>query len=347
MTFPWQVLERDPVYTYEVAYEQGNVIILRLIPNRSGMVLEDTVDLESSLAEARKALRRHPSRLDLRSSIAFQLLMLNRSDEAAEMVRGTLAQKVDAPALRNLLGWCLIGGGRYDEASVQFRQGALSAAPKLLGELRLGLSIAEKRLNTPKQKATAENLCNQALQRIGQSRFDLAWKLAEEATALDPDNVQTVALRGRLLMLFGRNDDAEPILEQATKGGDGESADRLLRLRWSRALLTDGPTEFEIGTTRYAVDTNDVDTFIELSRMEWEAGLPGRALAVLEKASTRFETSAALWIELAEVQLFYVLLDEAEVSLDRLNTLPAYIDQKRDRAARDTLADLRRVPDLD
>jgi tetratricopeptide (TPR) repeat protein len=295
--FPMDILRSDPAYTFDVVWQGGDVAVLEIAPNRTGAVVPPAPPDPALLAACDAAAKQAPDRVDLQERCAELLAEAGKRDEAIEHLRAILAKGNADVRVQVALGQLLIESRRDAEAAAAFKAAAAMPEAELLEQtIARGLAKASELAAAKSIDKTvrARTAVARARDRMDDLRWNEARALIEEAIVFAPYDPVVVAAAGDIALRRQDYDGAIGLYAQAGREGDAASAAK------AQALTTSLATES-------ALDRAEPDAIVAAARFWAESGTPGRALALLERASARFPSSPAIADPLAALRHLYGL----------------------------------------
>jgi tetratricopeptide (TPR) repeat protein len=168
--------ERAIPHLQGAARKNPSTFILQL---ELGRALSLSGQMESSRFELEKAVRLDPLDLEGLNLLAAVLIQLGRFDEASRIL-DPLAQKEDAgPETFFLLGQCLVGLGREDEALERFRETV--AIDSLFHEAFFeGAMLLKKRGDIPNALPLMSRACTISPDEVSYNLELVEWVLAQD-----------------------------------------------------------------------------------------------------------------------------------------------------------------------
>ena len=289
---PFHLTQGSPVYRFEPVYDDRDVLILRVQPNRDGAILRVDPLLEQRVSSCEQSVRRHPVRVDLRRRLAELQHEAGRSDDALRTLDGS--QNADSLLSR---GRILLELDRSEEALRAFERAA--AAPgheSLSGAIQRGADRA-RRQSAMRSRPPAERLryqLDRARSLTESLLFHSAWRALERAEQLAPNHPEVAFYRAVLSERTGSFEAAERLYAAVARSGVSAAAERQARLRQERMLLSG---EAQASAT----------TWVGLAVARANDGMTGRALLLLEGAVAKHPGSTEAQARLTELRKFYNL----------------------------------------
>jgi tetratricopeptide (TPR) repeat protein len=266
-------------------------------------------DADSDLAACRQALDLDPGRVDLVRRCAELLHEAGRDVDAVSLLRGEIERRRPDARIHATLGSILLEMDRAEEALEAFRRASGLPGAETLPETiergirRAGEAIHEAREPSPQRRAG--RLVEEARRRMEVLDFRGAWKLVQKAESLAPSDASVLFTAGELHDRLGLAPQAEALFERAAPAGHPRAGERLALLRLAR--------EVEEGRVVAGAGVH-----ARLAALWAREGLPGRALAVLERAAVRFPDAPEILAPLADLYIFYGFPEKSESLYRRL-----------------------------
>ncbi len=292
---PSHLLQGSPVYRFEPVWEEGDVLLLEVQPNRFGRMAPANGEIPALVEGCAAALARMPERQDLRRRNAQLLLErgkggLDRGDEADfEQAMQLLEPLASAEA------WITRGQihrerGDHQQAVDAFEQAALAE-----GAAELEATIERNRsraANAARQgAASADGVIPEDPRRTAAFLQALQFRSA----GISLRRLQNRAPDTLLAEYYERTGQfalAEEAYSRLVDSGDPGASSALQALRQERLLLA-GSAEAP------------VQVWIALATRRAGRGFTGRALLLLEQAAERHPASAEIRQRLGEIRGFY------------------------------------------
>lgn len=198
--------------------------------NALGMALAAQDRNEEAIVRFRETIRVDPFFAAPFFNMGVALQHIGKMAEAERMMRAAIARCPDFEAALSAYGQILLLDERH-EAALPFLERALKFNPKspeaLLvvgqvmnqlreGEAAVGILRDAVRHAVPTTRVAALVALSHAVGRYGSAKESL--ELADEALAIEPDNVPALGRKAMSLQLLGRFDEARPIFLQAMEG---------------------------------------------------------------------------------------------------------------------------------
>lgn len=333
--FPWHLLDQDLVYRITPVYDKQGVMVLKLEPNRSGIIRHEYWNAGDSLTIARNAIEKFPHRLSFQVALTQQLFEAREYAELIEYVESLQEQKIEDVRLTNLLAWSYIKTKRYQKAIREFERAFTMPDQKMLRrDLIRGINLADELLekqykSTGKQQSDrqAENNDSKlAATYLRLSHIKRAEQILVEAIQKNPPYQENQAelhtLLAKVYFAEDRKTDALQQLKLAIKSG-GTDASTLLQM-----LETEEKVENLLKILKKKNDDKTkqqleslLPEILILAHSYEEYGVPGKALYLMERANALFPNDPQLLKLLLKYQQFYSLIPEAEQTLLQLQKL--------------------------
>ena len=294
--FPMDLLRSDPTYSYERVFEGRDVAVLEVRPNLTGLV-QPPEDLGPTRDRCEAAAAREPHRVDIAVRCAELDADSGRPERGAKRLRDIVDRGEADVRIEVALGRILLDAGKDEEAAAAFAEAARLPEAELLEQ------TIERGRRAAEQRAAARSLDKHVRARLAAARArdfmdELRWGDAyreiDEALVFDPADPEVLATAGDFMLHVGRNEDAANLYGSA--GGRGDSVARAKGEALRAALAAESWTE-----------APDPRSYGRAARFFAGEGMPGRALALLRKASERFPADAEISRLLADVSRFYGL----------------------------------------
>lgn len=305
--FGWQQLASDPSITLNVVYREQDVAILEVTPNRTGEISQTAYSewLDEQLRLVADARRRMPDRDDLAIRHASLLREAGSDEKAIQILRELFDKGIITVRVCSELGWLLYDASDFAEAA-RFLDLArtLPNAESIAGILSDGAAKARQRLNEPGRDVSDQSIDRQ-LRRVkslmNSLKFAAAAREADSMIASHPDELEAMFVRGKVHHRLGEVQQAEQCYERALKLGFKDAQEWLLLIRLNEAVLLEGASTIKVGETVETVDPTVPAVHLRLASAFKEHGWPGRALATLEYANTRFPDQPEIQLALADL----------------------------------------------
>tara|TARA_R110002111_G_scaffold248400_1_gene312024 strand:- start:33471 stop:36050 length:2580 start_codon:yes stop_codon:yes gene_type:complete len=352
IAFPWYLLDNDLIYRLNPVYEKSGVMIVEIQPNYEGTIRHQYYREEESMEIARKVLQRFPHRLSAQIAYIGQLLEQNKNDEVISFIQEQ--DEVNDVQIVNLLGWAYVGKRQYQQALEQFVRALHMPGNKpIRNSILQGASISQKKLEQEKEPGESDPSENpQAYLRLAQEYWKLAsfknvhqfaQKVFDSDKASQAELAQAHVLLARLHLINGRTSQAveELKLVQDTENQEAQSLREMIQLETSleTLLLNRNKTDEK---TRQPLDQQQQASILKLVSLYKAEGVPGKALKLLMQAHASAPENDPILKSLAESQLFYNQVPEAEANYLRLQkTTP---DDPEIQAALEKIEELKKTP---
>jgi hypothetical protein len=292
--FPFELLAGDPAYTYKRVFESGDVAVLEVGPNLSGVVVPASPPGDL-LTRCREAAAREPGRVDLAVRCAELTAAGGERDEAIASLRAIAGRGEADVRIWVALGQLLLDARRDDEALAAFRTAAELPEADLLEQT---IQRGERSAGESAQARSVDKLVRgrlagaRARALMEQLRWGEAYAAVDEAMTFAPDDPVVLVTAGDFMLAAGRNDDAVALYGAAGGRGDARATGQAASLREAIEVEADPGSHDAAASVRAAsVFAGD--------------GMPGRALALLRKAAPLFPADPALASHLAELERFF------------------------------------------
>ena len=335
--FPQHLLNDDLVYRLTPVYDEQGVVIIKIEPNYEGTIREDYWQENAGLNRARTILEKFPQRLSAQVSYLKQLLEAEQYKEGIDFVKqlGTM-QDVH---LTNYLGWAYVGDRQFQQALTEFTKASqMPGHIALRGSIQRGIKLCEQQLsnkaaNTKQNSAETPQRNLQIAQAFWKLTFyrkaqRYAQKVLESQNADEQTSDKARLLLAQYDLINGRPEQASAQLKQIQDREDKEYQSLSERLELENSLAELKPDQQE--------------AVLKLASLYQSEGIPGKALTLLSKAHELMPADQSILQRLAELQLFYHLLPEAEASYLKLKQFSPE-DGDVDAALK-KIADLKQVP---
>ncbi|QGQ26636.1 tetratricopeptide repeat protein [Gimesia benthica] len=317
--FPRYLLDDDLIYRFTPVYEEDGIVVIEVTPNYEGTVRDQYWRDEEAMELARKRLARNPRRISVCMTYLNQLLKAEEYDQIIAFIGDLEQAGIQDARFMSMLGWSYLGKRQYDQALEEFARATRTPGQKMIrGNLNDGIKLALKR-----RKAAQENQGKSQHEKPGSYlkltdnmwqlvMFDKAEKFAHKV--LDSKQATTAELDqahvwlARLALIQG---NAEQALQELTQVQDADNeAAQALRHRLDLEKMITSAWASESASSKVP----DSSQILKLAKLYEEQGVPGKALKLLQQAHDRNDSDTQILRELARLQLFYSLLDEAENS---------------------------------
>ena len=282
--FPLDLVASDPVYAYAVRFQGRDVAVIEVTPNRTGRVSPAAPPGAEHIAACERALAQDVKRVELATRCAELIASSGKRDEAIARLRALMGRGFDDVRVQIALGQLLLDAGDAPAAAAAFHAASLLPEADLLEQ-----TIA-------RGKRSAEDMAAgrraDPLARARAFMDDLRW---EEARALlDPENAAALQARGEIEARMGDYAAAVASYRASAERGNPaamERADALSSALGVESSLTTAAPNAILWTASF-----------------WAGeGAPGKALALLEQASTRFPDEPAIASRIRDLRRFYGL----------------------------------------
>jgi tetratricopeptide (TPR) repeat protein len=319
---PLERLSHDPVYRFDQVYRGGGVLICRVEINRSGTVPQQPVDYSSILK--RLESEPEPSLTSAHRNFlrAHFLRRARRAGEAIPILRELLASSEPDVVTLGELATCLIEVGEFEEAIAWYERATQLAMADLYRDtIASGIEVARRflrfhdsRLPVGERMAAGLDI---AVAHLRMGRYQAGMEQVEACLELDASSPPAWYVKGQFLYRLGRAAEAEEACQLAARGGVREALPKLMLLQTAQALEGTAPVEFLAGDRRYTVDPRTSEDFLNLVTLAVRDGIPGFAVATLERARERFPDDVAVMQRLGELYEFYGQWTLAEAEWSR------------------------------
>jgi Tfp pilus assembly protein PilF len=315
--FGWSQVFADPSYQLSVVYQDRDVTIFEVGPNRSGTVSRTGYAewIESQRLALDEVLARHPDRLDLLARKADLLQEQGHPDQALLIFEDLFHRGMVTVRICSSLGWLCFAEQKYELAAkyLELASGLPNAEP-VAASLLEGAAKARERLANPADESTSQ-LVERSLRRIAAmvNALNLAGAERELETILprDPDHAELNYWRGYLHHLSGEREQAEIRYRKSELAGSEKAKEKLELLQLEKALSRSTGDIAEVGGSAEFVDPNTNVAYIRLAKLYDEHGWSGRALALLESTRRRFGDRPEILAPLAELYLRFARPEDA------------------------------------
>tara|TARA_R110000850_G_scaffold205605_9_gene331794 strand:- start:19954 stop:22539 length:2586 start_codon:yes stop_codon:yes gene_type:complete len=323
-SFKWYLLDSDPVYRLTPVYSQRGVMVIEVQPNYEGTVRHQYWREEESMEIARRAYEKNPDQLSCQIGYLEQLQVVQKYDEAIQLIQELQKKQIEDIRIVCLLGWSYVGVKEYESALVEFKRASLMPNSKLHRKnIQRGYEHAQNMLkrNAGPDEIEEENgpakmlLIAENYWRL--ARYEHAMKYvqkvldSQDATKQDRDTAHV--LEARLHLLNGRPEQALEALKNISDP-ENEAAVALQTLIEQEQYFN----KFFKGQSRseefqnQQLDSGIRDSILKLAAIYESEGVPGKALRLLERAHALDPDQAEIRKQLAKYQLFYNMLSQAE-----------------------------------
>ncbi|QDT25217.1 hypothetical protein Enr10x_05120 [Gimesia panareensis] len=332
--FPWYLMDQDLVYRFNPVYDERGVMILKVEPNRDGTIRQKYWKPGESLATARDAYEKFPHRSVFQTAYAQELFKNEDYAELIQFIQELQQQQVKDVKLTSLLGWCYYKTKKYSAAIREFERALGMPGQKLLrNDLIRGIELSqkafEKSVNQDPTKA-AESKGKQELQlartwwQYSQiDKVEAVLNQALESNSLSPETRAAMqTLLAKVYLAKGLPADATGLLEQAGGSEDSE-AQTLLKMVQREVKVENflkNPKKYDVDkTAQKALPL--LSDILQLAQEYENFGVPGKALALMERANTSFPKQAKILSLLLKYQLLYALTPAAEETFLQLKEI--------------------------
>jgi len=334
--FPWYLLDQDLVYRLTPVYDKQGVMILKVVPNRSGTIRHKYWNADDSLNIARTAIDKFPHRLSFQVAFSQELFKNGDYAELIEYVESLKQLKIDDVRLTNLLAWSYIKTKRYQKAIREFERAFTMPDQKMLRrELVQGINQAQDKLQTSYQAAsnkqpastkTETNDLKLAKAYLRLSQISKANQLLNKALknkhSYQNNQAELHTLLAKVALAEGRTQDATQQLQLAIQTGGKEALPILKMLEREekiKFILKKPDQKHDNKKTQEVVEL--LPEILILAQSYEDYGVPGKALYLIERTNTFIPNKPRVLRLLLKLQLFYSLIPEAEETLSQLQKL--------------------------
>lgn len=335
--FPWHLLNDDLTYRLTPVYDREGVIILKIEPNYEGTIRNQYWKENEGPTLAQTIYEKFPHRLSAQIAYLRQLLEVEQYETAIHFAEQL--GDVQEVQLTNYLGWAYTGNHQFAEALQEFTR-----ASRMPGQVAIRKSI-QRGIKLCQQQLAQGNATQQSqLAETPQRNLEIAqafWKLMlyrkaelyaqKVITAEKADHEvidQAHIILARFNLINGQTKQAVEELEQIQNRENADLQGLTERLRLEKSLVSLRPDQME--------------AVLKLASIYEAEGIPGKALALLTKAHQAAPENQPILQRLAELQMFYHLLPEAETSYQSLKQFSP--DDSEVDAALQKIAELKEVP---
>jgi tetratricopeptide (TPR) repeat protein len=328
--FGWRQIYADPVYHFDVVYNNRGVAVIEVSPNRTEKIATTAYDdwLQTQLSSIEAARNASPGRLDLAIRHASLLREQNKNREAVAILRDLIQRGTRTVRVYSDLGWTLFEMEDYQEAARLLDEARLLPnAESIAGSLAEGAEIArsrEREKSYGTETKTIESRVKRVNGLISVLRYDEAESKCAAILESNPDDGATLFQCGRIHFVKGESTAAQECFERAVSAGISDAIEWLRMLRLSIALENGSEAPVTIGNENEVVNPATPDSYVKLAQLYRDLGFGGRALALLEDATQRFPDEPRLQRLFAELLLKFAEPDKAQSILESLlKRLPA------------------------
>ena len=315
--FGWQQTFADPGCTLTVVYQNRDVAILEVSPNRNGAVSRTGYAewIQSQRIALDAVLQQHPERLDLMIRKADLLQEVGEDSQAIQLLEGLVQRGVVTVRVCSALGWLYFSDQQYARAAeyLDLARGLPNAEP-VAESLADGARRARERMVDSTDESLEKSI-ERSLRRIQNQVAGLNLAKAEREVdgllAKAPDHGALNYWRGYLHHLFGETELAEKCYEAALRGGSDEARGKLLLLRLERAVAQSSAAVVNIDGASEPIDPTTMAAHVRLAKLYDEHGWSGRALAKLESARLTFGDQPEILSQLADLYFRFARPEEA------------------------------------
>ncbi|WP_339728716.1 hypothetical protein [uncultured Gimesia sp.] len=334
--FPWHLLDQDLVYRMTPVYDEQGVMILKLEPNRTGTIRQQYWNADDSLKIARNAIERFPHRLSFQVAFTKQLFEAGHYAELIDYVEQLQQQKIEDVRLTNLLAWSYIKTKRYQKAIREFERAFSMPDQKMLRrDLVQGINLAQETLQASYQPASEKQQSEDASEnqdlKLAKAYFRLSHILKAEQilsealkkpASYQNNQAELQTLLAKVYLAEGRKMEAMAQLNLAFQSGNPEAHQLLDMLELEQRVEFFLKNQEKNRDEKNAQQTTVMlQELLTLAQFYEDAGVPGKALSLIERANTCLPNEPQLLKLLLKYQLFYALIPEAEETLLQLRKL--------------------------
>jgi tetratricopeptide (TPR) repeat protein len=309
-SIPLERITHDPVYGFEKVFDSEGIIIYRVAINRTGTVPQEPADYSQilqSLESGEIARDQGPHNQFLR---AHFLRRSGHASDALPLLKDLLEQNPRNLVAALELAACLVDAGSFEEANAWYRRAKRMPGAEIYADsVRAGteVSLDFLRLN---DRALANTERVQAGTRIAWAHLQMgryAASLAVLNKCLDiaPSSGSCWNMKGLILQRLGRENDAIDACTLALSAGIPDAYPKLLMLKTAQAISGSEPVKLSAGERQFVVDPRKAEDFVNLATLAVRDGVPGFAVATLERARDRFPDNTVVHARLGELYEFY------------------------------------------
>ncbi|WP_010582292.1 tetratricopeptide repeat protein [Schlesneria paludicola] len=315
--FCWQVLEADPTLRFKVVYQEDDVAILEVSPNRTGEVIKSTfpIWLEHQLESSKEACDRNPTRTDLAIRHASLLREAGANDKAIEAFLALKERGIKTARVYSELGWLLFEKQEYAMAAELLDAARiLPNAEAIASILAGGAARARERLQqgvNDMSESTLTSRLNRVKSLMSQLKYAQAEKELDEIVAGSAENPEVLFVRGRLHHRLGEETLASDCYERCLQLGNRDAIPWLRLIRFGQALSGQVSTSIVVGGHRDEVNPAKPEDHLQLARQLQECGWSGRALKTLEQANQQFPEQNVIQRPLADLYRSFAMPEQA------------------------------------
>ena len=295
--FPFELLASDPVYSYTLRWQGGGAAVVEVAPNLTGRVAPPSSIPAGVLAACEAASAREPQRVDLTTRCAELLAASGRRDEAiarlSKIVEGGGADVRIVVGLAQML----LDAGRAGDAEAAFRRASTLPEAELLDQtIDRGLAAASARgaasgLEPLVRARAAAARVRDAMDTL---RWDRALAGAQEAIGLAPEDPGVLVTAADLAVRLDDLGRAVDYYRRAGHFGDARAGVK-------------GEALAQVAAIEASQDTASPEALANVAAFWAQDGAPGRALAILERATKRYPSEPALAAAAVKLRSFYGL----------------------------------------
>ena len=315
--FSWQLLGADPSFEIKMVYNEDDVAILEVNPNRTGEVAKEEYPawLSQQLLTVKDACERNPTRTDLAIRFASLLREAGENEQAVEAFRALKNRGVKTARVYSELGWLLLEMHEFAEAAELLDAARiLPNAEGIAPALAEGAARARERLQRAEGGGESQSL-NEQLDRVKSLMSQLKYAQAEvQMTPIleqYPEHPDVLFVRGKLYHRLGDDVLASDFYERALHHGNADARPWLRLIRFQQAMAGSVPSTISIGGQREEVNPASFDGHVQLARQFHDCGWAGRALMTLERANEQFPQQSKIQRPLADMYRSFAMPESA------------------------------------
>lgn len=351
-SFPRHLLDNDLIYRLTPVYQKSGVIVLKIQPNYEGTIRHEYWQENESLNLATKKYEKFPERISSQVAYMKQMLAAEKYKEAIDFIH-TLPEVSDV-RLVNFLGWAYVGNRQYKKALKEFSRATRMPGQSAISQsIRRGGRLSQKHLT---DKTNPDQKTSSASPRIQLRMANEYWKLANFKKArelalkvLDLEEADTKeveqahVLLARLYLIEGNKKLAIEELKRIPRENNNDDLTLLKMLELEDTLnLIFIDNKGNPNEDLQKLDTQQRATILELISIYDSLGVPGKSLKLLMQTHEIAPDDRQILDLLAQRQLFYNLIPEAEASYLKLRKMRP--DDQNIKAALLTIETLKKVP---
>jgi len=298
----WQMFDSDPAYRYTPRYNDNGALVFEVEPNRDGTVELESAQLQRELSACRAIVEKLPQRTDLKRRLAELLGEAGNAAEGLAVVDPLTEQRGVGAEVWLTRGQLLLDLDRPEEAVQAFDRAAQAVGAEWLdkslarGRRNAADMLAMRRLPAEEQ---AQRLVQEGMARLDALDIRAAAERIARAERLTPEAPEILAARATLARRVGRRSESREIFAHLAARGD----------RAATAMVSELDREAGVESAMVNATANDC---LRVARFQTGDGIPGRALATLERAARQFPNDLAVLSSLADLYLFFGLAERAE-----------------------------------